>query len=72
MPDVMVAHAVLTMRTFSQPAHRAHRRALAEQLAPAALRTRPYAHPIDEPQVDLIGDELDVAGVGPRPGEVSR
>jgi hypothetical protein len=42
------------MTTFSASPHRSIRRALADQLAPAALRTRPNALPLvdDEPTGD--------------------
>jgi hypothetical protein len=49
------------MRTFTPPAHRSRRRALADQLAPAALRTRPYRHPIAEPDLTDEPDELGPA-----------
>lgn len=64
MPDAGCAPAVLSMRTFSPPAHRAHRRALAAQLAPAALRTRPYSQPIDDPHIDALVEERDAGRVG--------
>jgi hypothetical protein len=64
LPDAGSAPAVLSMRTFSPPAHRAHRRALAAQLAPAALRTRPYSHPIDEPHADALVGDLEAGRLG--------
>ena len=72
MPGRVAAPAVLTMRTFSPPVHRAHRRALAAQLAPAALRTRPYSHPVDDSATDAPVDDFDAGSPDHDPQGVRR
>ena len=72
MPDWSCTPAVLSMRTFSPPAHRAQRRALAAQLAPSALRTRPYSHPVDDSAADALVEEFDAGSLDRSPQDARR
>ena len=72
MPEDARTPAVLCMRTLSPPVHRAHRRALAAQLDPSALRTRPYAHPVAENATEGLPEELGTPGLGHQSLEARR
>jgi hypothetical protein len=49
------------MRTVTPPAHRSLRKALADYLAPVALRTRPYTHvPLETDIADALDADVPV------------